>query len=101
MLRLTDGKVPTARSFAVHVCDGWKEAVSDLCELQGALVRSWSEAAMEVKGVWEGPTFKMTLADYIRRTVSGRTDLTSEHLVRRGSLGSWAVCGLVIVAHCQ
>ena len=51
MLRLTDGKVPTARSFAVHVCDGWKEAVSDLCELQGALVWSWREAAMEVKGV--------------------------------------------------
>ena len=27
VLRLTDGKLPTARSAAVHVCIGWREAV--------------------------------------------------------------------------
>ena len=48
----TDGKLPTARSAAVHVCNaGWREAVSDLCELQGALVRAWRGAAKEAEVV--------------------------------------------------
>ena len=51
-MRLTDWKVLTARSAAVHVCNGWREAVSDLCELQGALVRAWRGAAKEAEVVW-------------------------------------------------
>ena len=50
-LRLTDGKLPTARSAAVHVCNGCWEAVSDLCELQGALVRAWRGAVKEAEVV--------------------------------------------------
>ena len=62
VLRLTDGKLPTARSAAVHVCNGWREAVSDLCELQGALVRAWRRAAKEAEVIREGTTSKMAFS---------------------------------------
>ena len=83
-----NGEIPTARSTAVHVCDGVR-AVSDLWQLQGALARAWRGAAREEEGVRpfvsadrkDRPT-----AGYIRN-VYGRTDSSGHHLVRRGSLG--------------
>ena len=50
VLCLTNGKLPTARSAAVHVCDE-RKAVFELCELQDALVRSWRGAAREAEGI--------------------------------------------------
>ena len=44
------GKLPSARSAAVHVC-AMEEAVFELGGLQDALVRSWRGAAKEAEGV--------------------------------------------------
>ena len=44
------GNYPLHIPAAAHVSDG-VQAVSDLYELQGALVRSWHGAAREAEGV--------------------------------------------------
>ena len=62
------------------------QAVSDLCQLQSALVRSWRGTAREVEGLRpfvSADRKDKPMAGY-RRNVYGWTDSTDDHLVRQG-----------------